>query len=122
MKSKRITKRSNKKAVKNIVRISLEDAMAKVSRGESQTDWARLAAMTEEEIEANAQSDADNPPISDALLAAGKLVMPPEENKVPISFRVDPDILAYFKQDGRGYQSRMNAALRAWIIAHQIYS
>lgn len=32
------------------------------------TDWARLAAMTEEEIEANALSDPDNPPISDERL------------------------------------------------------
>lgn len=28
----------------------------------SRTDWARVAAMTEEEVEANALSDPDNPP------------------------------------------------------------
>jgi putative transcriptional regulator len=33
------------------------------------TDWARLDAMTEEEIEANALSDPDNPPITDEELA-----------------------------------------------------
>jgi putative transcriptional regulator len=32
------------------------------------TDWKRLAEMTEEEIEANALSDPDNPPISDEEL------------------------------------------------------
>ena len=31
---------------------------------ESRTDWARLEAMTEEEIEANALSDPDNPPLT----------------------------------------------------------
>lgn len=36
---------------------------------ESRTDWARLAAMTEEEIEANARSDPDNPPLTEAELA-----------------------------------------------------
>lgn len=36
---------------------------------EDHTDWARLAAMTEEEIEANALSDPDNPPITDEELA-----------------------------------------------------
>lgn len=36
---------------------------------ESRTDWDRLAAMTEEEIEANALSDEDNPPITEADLA-----------------------------------------------------
>ena len=33
------------------------------------TDWARLEAMTEEEIEANALSDPDNPPLTDEELA-----------------------------------------------------
>lgn len=124
MKSKRTTKRSVRKVSapkKKMARMTFDEAMSAVASGEDHTDWARIAAMTEEEIEANAQSDPDNPPISDALLSAGKLVMPPEDNKVPISFRVDPDILAFFRQGGRGYQSRMNAALRAWIIAHKIY-
>ena len=33
------------------------------------TDWARLETMTEEEIEANALSDPDNPPLTDEELA-----------------------------------------------------
>ena len=36
---------------------------------EDRTDWARLAAMTEEEIEANALSDPDNPPFTEEELA-----------------------------------------------------
>lgn len=36
---------------------------------EDGTDWERLAAMTEEEIEANAQSDPDNPAWTEAELA-----------------------------------------------------
>jgi putative transcriptional regulator len=35
----------------------------------SRTDWARLRAMTEEEIEANALSDPDNPPMSEEELS-----------------------------------------------------
>lgn len=38
------------------------------------SDWARLDAMTEEEIEANALSDPDNPPISDEELKRFKRV------------------------------------------------
>lgn len=34
----------------------------------SRTDWARLEAMTEEEIEANAEADPDNPPLTPAEL------------------------------------------------------
>jgi putative transcriptional regulator len=36
---------------------------------EDRTDWARLEAMTEEEIEANALSDPDNPPSTPEELA-----------------------------------------------------
>ncbi len=36
---------------------------------EGRTDWARLDAMTEEEIEANALSDPDNPPLTDEELS-----------------------------------------------------
>src|SRR3990170_5992176 len=36
---------------------------------QDKTDWARLEAMTEEEIEVNALSDPDNPPLTDEELA-----------------------------------------------------
>ncbi len=39
--------------------------------------------------------------------------------KKPISLRVDPDVLAFFRQDGAGYQTRMNAVLRAYMMAQQ---
>lgn len=38
--------------------------------------------------------------------------------KVPVSIRLDPDILDWFKAKGPGYQTRINAALRAFIKAH----
>lgn len=42
----------------------------------------------------------------------------PEQPKQPISFRVDPDVLDFFKADGPRYQTRMNAVLRAYMTAH----
>jgi len=35
--------------------------------------------------------------------------------KVPINIRVDADVLQFFKRRGRGYQTRMNAVLRAFM-------
>jgi len=32
--------------------------------------------------------------------------------KKPVTLRVDADILAWFQRDGRGYQTRINQALR----------
>ena len=47
------------------------------------------------------------------------VVRPAEAPKVPISMRLDPDVLAWFKQGGKGYLSRMNAVLRAYVEAQK---
>ena len=38
----------------------------------------------------------------------------PVAPKASVSLRVDADVLAWFKSQGRGYQTRMNAVLRAF--------
>jgi len=39
--------------------------------------------------------------------------------KQAISLRIDQDILAWFRDRGPGYQTRMNAVLRAFVDAQQ---
>ncbi|GHV94984.1 hypothetical protein AGMMS50293_13040 [Spirochaetia bacterium] len=39
-----------------------------------------------------------------------------EPVKVPLSIKVDADVLAWFKAGGRGYQTRMNAVLREAML------
>jgi uncharacterized protein (DUF4415 family) len=39
--------------------------------------------------------------------------------KKPISLRVDPDILEYFKAQEGGHLTRMHAVLRAYVDAHK---
>ena len=46
---------------------------------EDRTDWKRLEAMTEEEIEANASADVDNPPLTEEQLARMRPVPNPKE-------------------------------------------
>ncbi len=43
----------------------------------------------------------------------------PSENKQQVTLRLDADVLAFFKQTGKRYQSRINAALREYIAAHR---
>jgi uncharacterized protein (DUF4415 family) len=77
----------------------------------TQTDWARVDALTDEEIEATVRDDPDAAPIVDAEWFAGAtLVMP--EPKEQISIRLDRDVLAHFRKYPR-YQTRINAILRA---------
>ena len=42
----------------------------------------------------------------------------PEGNKQQITLRLDPEVIAFFKQTGRRYQTRINAALREYMKAH----
>lgn len=39
--------------------------------------------------------------------------------KQQVTVRLDRDVLAFFKQGGRGYQTRINAALRAFMEAQR---
>jgi uncharacterized protein (DUF4415 family) len=41
--------------------------------------------------------------------------------KDSITLRVDHDVLYWFKQFGKGYQTKMNAVLKAYVKAHQHY-
>jgi len=76
------------------------------------TDWARVDALTDEDIAKAVANDPDAVPIdidwSDAVL-----VVPPK--KKAISIRVDEDVLDYFKRQGEGYQRRINAVLRSYM-------
>ena len=52
--------------------------------------------------------------LDEAFWQSARLVMP-APRKEAISLRVDQDILDWFRAEGRGYQSRMNAVLRAYV-------
>ena len=71
--------------------------------------------MSEAEIDANAAGDADNPPWTEAELAAARLVLPGDCAKVPVSMRLDSEVLEFFREAGKGYQSRINAVLLAYV-------
>lgn len=88
-----------------------------VRRGKTMTDWARFDALTDRDIEKAVASDPDAPPIMDEQWwRNATLVLP--ERKVPVSLRIDREILEWFKGQGRGYQSRMHAVLAAYYRAH----
>jgi uncharacterized protein (DUF4415 family) len=78
-----------------------------------ETDWAALAAKTEEQLLEEALSDPDAPPLTDQQLAQFERV----EMKQPVSIRLDEEVLDYFKSNGRGYQTRINAVLKSYVKA-----
>ncbi len=76
------------------------------------TDWARVDALTDAEIEAAVRDDPDAVPL-DIDWSKAELVVP--ANKIAISIRVDPDVLDWFRRGGAGYQRRINAVLRSYV-------
>jgi len=77
------------------------------------TDWDALRRMTDDEVERRAGADPDAQPTDEEFWADAKLVMP--KTKTPVSIRVDDDVLFWFKSFGKGYQTKMNAVLRAYM-------
>jgi uncharacterized protein (DUF4415 family) len=89
----------------------IEHPDGKLERRKSETDWAHLDALTDEEIDAAIAKDPDWS--DDWNWDEAVLVIPPK--KKAISIRVDEDVLDYFKKEGTGYQRRINAVLRSYM-------
>jgi len=64
------------------------------------------------------QDAPPGPPLPDDFWRHAKVVYP-EGPKEPTTIRYDRDMLEWFKQQGRGYQTRMNAVLRSYYEAHK---
>ena len=93
----------------NITRVTLEEAIRR--KGEGKTDWERLRREEEAGIEPERDPDEGEFDWSQA-----QVIMP--RPKQPISVRLDADVIEFFKSQGRGYQTRINAVLRGYMKSH----
>ncbi len=75
-------------------------------------------------ITAAAKSDPDAQPLTPSQLKAMVPIRalrgrPKSENrKLLVSVRYSPEVLAYFKSTGDGWQSRMDSVLRQYVARH----
>jgi uncharacterized protein (DUF4415 family) len=74
----------------------------------SQTDWAALAAMTDEDIDYS-----DIPPLTEEFFQNATLRIPATQAQQLI--QLDPDILQWFQAQGGEYKSLINSVLRRHI-------
>ena len=81
------------------------------SPSHGRANLAKLRRVTEAEIRRSAPDDLRDLP-SDFWVDAVP-VLPTA--KIPISLRVDADVLEFFREAGPRYQSRMNAVLRSYM-------
>jgi uncharacterized protein (DUF4415 family) len=98
-----------------IVSFTSEQIDAKLAGGESRTDWAQADAITQAEIERLANEDEG--PLPDGWEKTVIIGLPPGKDAVKL--RIDRDVLEWFRQTGKGYQTRMNNVLRAFVKSRQ---
>lgn len=98
----------------NIVTYSIDEIRDRIASAESQSDWARVEAMTDADIEAQMREDPDWADLEDIDWSKATVVIPVPKSAV--SIRLDPDVLDFFKADGKGYQTRINAVLRHYMV------
>jgi uncharacterized protein (DUF4415 family) len=83
------------------------------------TDWVKLSAMKDSSITFTEDAPQTSPDDwADAVAHRG---LPLPERKEQIALRVDADVLSWFRAQGSGWQTRMNAVLKAYrdALAHQ---
>jgi uncharacterized protein (DUF4415 family) len=98
---------------RHITRVSAD----KLKQIRSRTDWKRVDALTEAEITQAAADDPDAPLTSSADWTDARVILP--QAKEPVTLRLDKDVLVWFRSHGRGYQTRINAVLRAFVEAQK---
>jgi len=92
-----------------------DDTSGTTSKTEPKTDWRRLRSMTDEELHAAIIDDPDARPTDEAFWEDARVVSP--QRKETVTMRLDADLLEWFRRE-RGYQTRINAILRAYVNAH----
>jgi uncharacterized protein (DUF4415 family) len=78
----------------------------------SKTNFRRLRQMKAADVKITAEHPELNvKQIARAIVRKGLKPVPP---KASVSLRIDVDVLDWFKSRGSGYQTRINAVLRAF--------
>lgn len=101
-----------KKNANNIVKLTLDPNNLPPLTADQVAELAAIASMPDEAID---YSDA--PELTDAFWQAVSKPIP--EQKAQITLRLDADVLDFFKDTGKRYQTRINAVLRAYVDSHK---
>ena len=82
------------------------------SKTRSKTNWTRVDSLSDRDIDYS-----DIPELDKDFFKSVTLVLP--EPKTTVTIRLDQRVLEWFKAKGPGYQTRINALLRAYMEAHK---
>jgi uncharacterized protein (DUF4415 family) len=91
-------------------------AELKARRAESRTNWEQVDALTEEGLERQIATDKDESMLQPDWTQA-RLVLP--EARQSVHLRLDREVVEFFRAQGKGHISRMQAVLKAYMEAHR---
>ncbi len=80
----------------------------------SKTDWARIDAMNDEDIDTS-----DIPPLTEEFFANAQLQMP--ESEMTVTLPIDAETFAWFQTQGENATQQMAIALKIYAEAHKAY-
>jgi len=84
----------------------------KNTKKQSLTDWKKVDGMIDEDIDFS-----DIPELDDNFFKNAKIILP--KPKVPITLRVEADVLEWYKATGGKYQTLIHAVLKEYAkVAH----
>ncbi len=72
--------------------------------------------MKDEEIDLSESPEIEPKMFARAIVRKGLV---PSSGKVQLTLRIDQDVVEWFRKHGRGYQTKINALLRAYMEAHK---
>ena len=78
----------------------------------SGTDWKKLESMNDKEIDLS-----EIPELDEEFFRNAEIRLP--RRKQHVSMRLDAEVLDWFRKQGQGYQTRINAVLRAYVRARK---
>ena len=81
-----------------------------------ETDYERLDAMTDEDIDFSDNPEMTAEMFANAVVRRG---LKPIPRKKQLTLRIDSDVVEWYQKQGPGYQTRINALLRAYMKEHQ---
>ena len=98
-----------------IVRFTADELEAMRRRGEGQTDFAYLDALTEEQLGASIDHEEEG----EFDWSTARPGLPDLPGLEPITLNVDRKVADWFRAQGDDYRTRMNAVLRAYVEAQK---
>jgi uncharacterized protein (DUF4415 family) len=82
----------------------------------SRTDWKRVDALKDKDIDLSDIQEMPPEMFARAIVRRG---LKPVSRKAQLTLRVDSDVLDWYRKQGQGYQTKINALLRAYMDAHK---